>query len=102
MLENEKIGRTLAGQPHHVPVVILNPSVDDLPIHQLDRDEFLLLTDRFEKSSLFKRIFGRRCAAALGVGIALGTAKRHAGIVTKRVAEGATRGEKQHTTRYNA
>ena len=42
VLEDEQIGRTLARQPHHVLVVILDPSVDGLAVHELDGDRLLL------------------------------------------------------------
>ena len=94
VLEDEEVGRALAGQPHHVSVVILDPSMHDLAVHQLDRNRFLLFTDRFEKAGFFEGIFGRWRAPALLMIVALLPTERHAGIVhnvrgTARVAPDA-------------
>jgi hypothetical protein len=84
VLKDEQIGRALARQAHHIFVVIFNPSVEDLPVQQLDRDRFLLFPQRFKKRNLFERIFRRRRPASLGgIGIPLWGAERHAGIVHK-------------------
>ena len=47
VLEDEQVGRALARQSNHVLVVVLDPSLDDLAIHQLDRDRLLFLTQGF-------------------------------------------------------
>jgi hypothetical protein len=82
VFEDEQIGRALAGQPHHVLVVVLDPAPDHLPIHQFDRDGHLFLPDCFEKCRFLEGVFWRRRPATLGIGIPL-SPKRHAGIVHK-------------------
>lgn len=49
VLEDEKIGRAFAGEADHVLIVVLDPSADDLAVHQLDRDSLLLFAERFEE-----------------------------------------------------
>src|SRR6266571_8603907 len=84
VLEDEQIGCALAGQANHVLVVILDPPVDNLAIHQLDRDWFLLFSKQLEESRFLESILGRRRPAALGgIGIPLWSAERHARIVHK-------------------
>ena len=36
VLEDEQIGRALTRQSHHVLIVVLDPSLDDLAVHQFD------------------------------------------------------------------
>jgi hypothetical protein len=81
VLEDEKVRCTFACQADHILVVILDPSSDNLAIHQLDRNGLLLLAQRLQKIGLFERIFGRRRAPALWIWIAVSAPKRHAGIV---------------------
>ena len=83
VLENKQIGRTLAGQPHHVFVVILDTSMHGLAIHQFDRNKLLLLAEIFQEGRFFECIFGRWSSPAFGIGIPVGSAERHARIVHK-------------------
>jgi hypothetical protein len=81
VLEDEQIWGALPCQADHVPVVVLDPALHSLTIHQLDGDGLLLLTQILQKSCFFKGIFWRRCPPAFGVGIPVRSAERHAGIV---------------------
>jgi len=84
VLEDEEIGGALAGEPHHVLVVILDPSVDGLAVQELNGDRLLLLPQRLEERSFLESILRRRRPTVLdGLGIPLGSAERHAGIVHK-------------------
>ena len=83
VLEDEQVRRTLPGQTDHVLVVVLDPSLNDLSVHQFDGDRLLFFAESFQEGRFFKRIFRRRSAAALGVRIPMGSAKRHARIVHK-------------------
>src|SRR5208337_3411352 len=65
VFEDEQVGRTFARQAHHVLVVILNPSVHRLPVHQLDAYRPLLLPQAFEKSGFLESLFRRRSPATL-------------------------------------
>src|ERR1700730_2653473 len=81
VLEDEQVWRAFARQPHHVLIVILDPSTHQLAIHQLDVDQFLFLTQSFEEAGFFEGLFWGRGPAALGgIGISL-RAERHANIV---------------------
>jgi len=81
VLEDEQVWRAFARQPHHVLIVILDPSADHLAIHQFDVDQFLFLTQSLEEAGFFEGLFGGRGPAALGgIGISL-RAERHADIV---------------------
>jgi hypothetical protein len=82
VLEDEQIGDALARQPHHIFVIVLDPPVHDLAVHELDRDRLLLFSQRLEESSLLERIFRRWRPGVLGgIGIPLSGTERHAGIV---------------------
>src|SRR6266852_1860435 len=84
MFEDEQVGRTLAGQTHHVLVVVLDPAANDLSIHQLDVHRLLLLAQSLEEGRFFESILGRRRPAPLdGIGIPWRRTERHTGIVHK-------------------
>ncbi len=83
VLEDEQIRRTLARQPHHVLVVVLDQSADDLAVHQFDRNRFLFFPQGLEEGRFLKRLLRRRRPAAFGIRIPVITAERHAGIVHK-------------------
>ena len=84
VLEDEQIWRAFARQANHIFVVVFDPAVDGLPVHQFERDWLLLLAQRLQESSFLECIFRRRSPAALcGIGISLWSAERHAGIVHK-------------------
>jgi hypothetical protein len=88
MLEDEQIGCALARQPHHILIVIFDPSMDGLSVHELNRNGFLFFSQRFKESGLLEGIFRRRRTAALGgIGIPLRSAERHAGIVNQSAAD---------------
>src|ERR1017187_1076392 len=59
-LEDKKIGLALAGEAQHVAVVILDPAVDRLAALQLDGDQLLFFTERFEVGGLFRGLLRRR------------------------------------------
>jgi hypothetical protein len=81
VFEDEKIGSALAGQPHHVLVVIFDPAGYSLTVHQFHGDRLLLLAQSFEEAGLFESLFRRRSPATLGgVGISR-RAEGHSGIV---------------------
>ncbi len=83
VLEDEQVGSALAGQPNHIPVVILDPAADRLAIQQFHGNRLLLFSQRFKESSFLIGVFRRRRAAPLGgIGIPLG-AERHSWIVHK-------------------
>jgi len=83
VLKNKKIGSAFTRQAHHVLVVILDPAVHRLTIHQLDADWFLLLTQRLQKSGFLESLFGGRRPAFLGgIGISLRT-ENHGAIVQR-------------------
>src|ERR1700691_2563439 len=83
VLVNEQVGHSFARQPHHVLVIIFNPSAHGLTIHQLDADRLLLLPQGFEEASFFKSLLRRRRPPSLG-GIRISLrAKRHDRIVHK-------------------
>jgi len=81
VFKDEKVRSVLARQPHHILVVVLNPTLDDLAVHQFKRYQFLLLTKRFEEGGFLEGVFRRRCPPSFGIWIPVGSAKRHAGIV---------------------
>ena len=92
VLENEKIGRALAGQSDHVLVKILDPSLDGLAVHEFDRYRLLLLSNGLEEQCLLIGVLRRGRPAALLVVVALLLAmKRHAGIVHNVVSLTARR-----------
>jgi hypothetical protein len=95
MLEDEQIGCARARQPHHILIVIFDPSMDGLSVHELNRNGFLFFSQGFKESGLLERIFRRRRTAALGgIGIPLRSAERHAVIVHKALpTEGGPAGE---------
>src|SRR6202051_1424434 len=81
MLKNEKIGSAFAREPHHVLIVILDPSAHGLTIQQLHADRLLLLAQSLKKVGLLESLLGRRGAAAFsGVGISM-RAERGRGVV---------------------
>ena len=69
VLEDEQIGRALAGEAHHILVVILDPSLDNLAVHQLNADALLLLSQGLQISGFFKSVVGRRSLPSLTDGI---------------------------------
>ena len=83
VLEDKQIRSTLARQANHVPVVVLDPSLEDLTIHQLDRDRLLFFPDCLQEGRFLKGFFRGRRPPALGVGISLWRTERHARIVHK-------------------
>ena len=92
VLEDEQIGRALTRQSHHVLIVVLDPSLDDLAVHQFDRDWILPFAKSLQKTCFFECIFRRRRPAAFGgIGIPLWSAKRHANIVHKARTQRSSR-----------
>ena len=83
VLEDKQIRSTLARQANHVPIVVLDPSLENLTIHQLDRDRLLLFPDCLQEGRFLKGFFRGRRAPALGIGICLWRTERHARIVHK-------------------
>ena len=47
MFEDKQIGRTLSREADHIPVVIFNPTLHNLAVHQLYGDVFLLSPNAF-------------------------------------------------------
>jgi len=81
VLKNKKIGSALARQPHHIFIVVLDPSRHGLAIHELHAYRLLLFPEGLEESGLFEGFLRRWSPAPLGsIGISR-RAKRHAGIV---------------------
>jgi len=58
VLEDEQIRVVLARQAEHVFVVILNPTLDDLSVFELDGDGSLLFPQFFEVSGLSRGLLG--------------------------------------------
>src|ERR1700730_13112690 len=82
VFKDEQIGRTLAGQTHHILVVILDPAADGLSVHQFDVHRLLLLAQRLEKGRFLESIFGRWRPAPLdGTRIPWRRTERHIAIV---------------------
>jgi hypothetical protein len=59
VLENKKVGFTLAGQADEGLVVILDDANHFLSVFQLDPDRRRILDQQFEILGLFKRLFRR-------------------------------------------
>jgi hypothetical protein len=59
VLENKKVGFTLAGQADEGLVVILDDANHFLSVFQLDPDRRRILDQQFEILCLFKRLFRR-------------------------------------------
>ncbi len=45
VLEDKQIRRAFASQADHVAIVVFDPAAHHLPVHQFDRDWFLLLAE---------------------------------------------------------
>src|SRR5580704_15894512 len=81
VLEDEKIGFTVAGDTNHIPVVVLDPPVDDLAIGELDVDRALLLSKIFEVGGFLVCFLRGRRLAATACARGSSWMKRHARIV---------------------
>src|SRR6266568_938603 len=60
MFEYEQVGPVFPRQPHHVLVVVFDPSSDHFPVRQLDTHQLLLLAQGFQIGGLFQGFFRRR------------------------------------------
>lgn len=69
MLEDEKVGRVLAGEAHHAPVVVFNPAAHHLAVHQLDAHRPLLLAQHLQISRFLVRVIRRRSSSLMVVNI---------------------------------
>jgi len=80
VFEDKQIRSSLTGEAHHILVVVLDPAVDQLAVHKLERNRLLPLSKSLQKIGFFEGIFRGRRAPTLGVGIPMWP-KRHARIV---------------------
>src|ERR1700733_13657963 len=60
VLEDEKIRPIVARNPHHVFVVILDPSAHNFAVGEFKADDLLLFAQRLQIISFFKSFVGRR------------------------------------------
>src|SRR6266849_4097158 len=57
VFEYEQVGPVFPRQPHHVLVVVFDPSSDHFPVRQLDTHQLLLLAQGFQIGGLFQGFF---------------------------------------------